>query len=389
MRYIWLLSLILLACGLCNGCSSEPSDDVADEEAVANADGQQQGSRSEGAGPSSRESRSSAEVSQEVEGSPETVFAVLTERVLARPNRAFANCDELLETYKAWGQAVVEGEIDLAEDIEAEESTIVLSIGAGEVSLTGTNLQVSGVDEAEYVKSVGEDLFLLLHGRLDIFRVRAQNMPERIASLVLFPGVRNENYFGFGELLVDGERAIVFYNTVRSPERNGGASLVRDTQIFEIDIGEPSKPTVLRVLSLPNSTVQAVRSVNGQVRALFSYSKLPLREGFEGTNLEAWHPTYKMVDPVQGIESNGLVVPCENAHLGLGDVDGPSFAYVLTIDVSEGLRDWDAFMLWAHVKGFYFSEVSLYLLTFDHAGTEIHRIVFPVQGAAGVHGKYR
>ena len=72
------------------------------------------------------------------------------------------------------------------------------------------------------VKSVGEDLFLLLHGRLDIFRVRAQNMPERIASLVLFPGVRNENYFGFGELLVDGERAIVFYNTVRSPERNGG-----------------------------------------------------------------------------------------------------------------------------------------------------------------------
>ena len=298
----------------------------------------------------------------------------LAAEIGSRPQRAFQDCSELLEFYRAWGQAVARGEVDFSEVEETyEESVNVFSAGAGEMSSTGTNLRVSGVDEPDYIKRLGDYLYVLSPGRLHVLLVQGQLAPKQVAILDLPPGDFERRWIRDFDLLVLEDRAIVFYTTLGQPVQYHLNTYTRITRVFEIDIRRPSEPSIIQILQLPDTEYRGARLVDGRVRALFTTLKFPELNDIEDTTIEAWHPTYELLDSAQTIEHSGLAVPCRQVHLASGTSHGARSSYLMVFDPAGGIQHRHDVMLMANPMKISFSESSLYLLTTHQSGTEIHR----------------
>ena len=299
----------------------------------------------------------------------------LAAEIRSRPQRAFQDCSELLKFHKAWGQAVAMGEVDFAVEEESdEESAIVFSAGAGEMSSTGTNLRVSGVDEADYIKRLGDYLYVLSRGRLHVFLVQGQLAPKQVAILGLPLGWGAERrWLTDLDLLVLEDRAIVFYTILGERLRYHPNTDTPTTRVYEIDISRPSEPSIVQILRLPDTEYRAARLVDGVVRALFTTLKVPERTDVEDSTIEDWHPIYQLLDAAQAVEHSGLAVPCRQVHLDSGTSHGPRSSYLLVFDPADGIQHRHAAMLMANPMTISFSESPLFLLTRHQSGTEIHR----------------
>lgn len=308
-----------------------------------------------------------------------SIWVELAAEIRARPRRTFQDCDELLEFHKAWGHAVVRGEVEPVAE-EAEESALVSSAGAGELSPAGTNLRVAGVDESDYVKGLGDYLYVVAPGHLEVFSVRGQLAPERIATLDLPAGGTGRRWWWNVELLVLEDRAFVFSTSFGEPARHHLNSYTPITRVYEIDVSEPPAPEIAEILHLPDTEYVGARLVGARVHALFTTLKFPDRDDIEASAIEAWHPTYELLDSAQTKVHSGLAVSCPDVHLGSASSRGMTSSYLLAFDAAVGIGSWQGALLLAKPRTMFFSESSVYLLTRHESGAELHRFDLSANG---------
>ncbi len=240
--------------------------------------------------------------------------------------RAAASCDALLAKYVERGQELVgpwgwdggggvvylDGVLSDVGSSEVAPPGAQSRMRAATSSATGTNVQESGVDEPDVVKTDGALLVRLDDDELSAWDVTGRD-PVRLGTVGL-PDIEQ------GQMLLVGDRAVVI--------GRGGDTRRPETEVVVVDLADPADPTVLARSSLDARLVEA-RQHGGTVR-LVTASGLPdldfvepgdrrsstsaLRENrelLEGTDLDDWLP--------HGPDG-GLLLPCD--AVGVPEADG-------------------------------------------------------------------
>ena len=284
------------------------------------------------------------------------------------------------------------------EEEQAEES--------GERSDTGTNIQVSGVDEPDVIKTDGEHLYVLDSDRLSIIAIDDDGIELRSTLWFDTPGMLHT--LGEQQLLLAGDTLLALrtvdinYNewevrwftqsrwtffewwgrwrwealfANRQPDRNL-------TQLVEIDISDPGQPWIRRTLDLDGDLLGA-RLVDGSARIL-------LRSIHERVDPDTMAPYYVLYEyeSAAAYETRGRI---ERAGQPLHDFDdiftsgraevfADALVTLLTFDLSEGgarLGQWGAVAVltegaettvYASVNSLYVAQRESY-----YGPTHIHR----------------
>ncbi len=364
----------------------------------------------------------------------------------AAPIRSFASCSDLLEYYRQqalqyddvygyatseedeWTEEEVEEEAmeeaEVMEDdamsvtVERQESSASSApADGGEVSETGTNVQVRGVDESDIVKTDGQRVYVLHRNALEIANI-VEGGPVEFVGQISF-----DDHSWRQELLISGGKALV----VRQLEDRespapfdlpaGAAELLNDrdlawieevmeqrrvwratTQVLELDISEASAPQMLRTLTL-DGTFASARLVDGNARVIFHhYSYRPrlseldwLGERYDqdfraqiiaDAQLSTWHPLYGLEDftvssmSISGRFDQGYAVACDRTHA----TERPwraEMSYLLTFDLAaaSGISEWGSAAVMADSATVYATTDALYLAAPDQrwSNTDIHR----------------
>lgn len=151
-----------------------------------------------------------------------------------------------------------------------------VGIGRGSVrsakSMSRTNTQVAGVDEADIVKTDGRYVYLAMNGALRI--VEAMN-PRVVSTTELSGSVR--------ELFVHGDRAVVYTSDGAAAKRctygydcqfaGDGSS----TRILVFDIADRSRPKLVRRLGL-SGALMASRRIGNAVHTVVADGDSPMPE---------------------------------------------------------------------------------------------------------------
>ena len=289
------------------------------------------------------------------------------------------SCDDLLAAYVDRGLAVVgpygweppyqvylDGPIPLASDVVRGTRSPGFGAARPQVvpqgsSATGTNVQETGVDEPDTVKTGGGLLVRLRGTELQVFDVSGGAVRRR-AELVL-PGLEE------GELLLSGGTVVALGADARSPrdETTGGRT---GTRIYTVSLADPDAPEVAEQVTYDSSLLSA-RQHGGVVRLVLS-AGLPdldfIRPGRKVSRAEAlrtnrrlvarstledWLPTYDAgTGTTDLLACDDVAVPPE--ELGLDTVS------VVGFDVSSPGSP-EAIGLAGEVDLAYESEDDLYL----------------------------
>jgi hypothetical protein len=105
-------------------------------------------------------------------------------------------------------------------------------------SATGTNVQETGVDEPDVVKTDGSLLVRVDGSTLTTYDVTG-GTPRRLGSLTL-PGIDRDNGDGGAELLLVGDRAVVLNTDRQYFDNNDLRTIVRT-----VDLADPASPAVV------------------------------------------------------------------------------------------------------------------------------------------------
>jgi uncharacterized secreted protein with C-terminal beta-propeller domain len=266
--------------------------------------------------------------------------------------------------------------------------------GASTPEFSTTNVQETGIDEPDVVKTDGRHVYVAADRTLRVIDVTG-DAPRLVGSLQLGAGYAHQ-------LLMRGTRALVL-STVSAPiaiddapapqPETAKAAIVASpgratTLLTEVDLTDPAAPKVARTMTLDGDYVDA-RMVGGTARVVVSstpssagavsLTDAPLRTFVPATTIRSQlsHRTFR-----RG------VVPCDDirrpdAFSGLG------LLTVLTVDLDKGLYNVDRDAVMAGAQAVYGSDKSLYVASqryvrglddaSDGAGasgslrTEIHR----------------
>ena len=258
---------------------------------------------------------------------------------------------------------------------------------AGEADTSGvdfstTNVQEEGVDEPDIVKSNGSTLFVVRGDRLFAVDVRGAK-PKPAGTLQLPAGASYE-------LLLHGERLLVLARAglVAVDVQPGGvaASTVpayrQQTNLIEVDVGDPSAPRIVRSLALDADYVSA--RLVGNVARIVTVSGMPQALPFvtpaestpaataaalarnravvKTSRLGSWIPSYRVKGRRGETLARRPLVQCRNVrhpavYSGLG------LLTVLTVDLRKGLAPIDSDSIVADGRTVYASQDSLYVAT--------------------------
>lgn len=314
---------------------------------------------------------------------------------------AAASCDELLDHYvdraldlvgpygwNTYYPMALEDGINLRNGALAESSTADMAKAYGaapapvsqrsENGESGTNVQESGVDEPDVVKTDGELLVRIDEGELTTYDVTGA-ATEQLAALDL-------GDFEDGEILLVGDRVIALGNDGTrerdSYDYDGQTSPM--TRVLTIDLADPAAPEVVDTMDFDSSLVTA--RLHGDTVRLVTAAGLPALDfvepgrgngpdGGEQTALEAnrdlvrettisdWLPT----GSVDGGTDERLA-ECEDVALPTDDL-GLDTMSVVGFDAADPTT-WDVTALAADAGLAYASADHLYLATsgFDSWG---------------------
>lgn len=213
----------------------------------------------------------------------------------------------------------------------------------------GTNLQEEGVDEPDLLKTDGERLLTLAGDKLWALEL-SEGLPALVGSITL--------PHGGGQLLVDGDRALVLATSYEPTAMRDPAELRRilptdvTTHLTLLDVSDPAAMVIAGTAELQGTLVDA-RAVDGMVRVVTSSSPPQLdvvypanaqsegtaeranREVIEGTDAEDWLPRYAVRDAGGEVVEQGPLVDCASVQAppepgGLGMVN------VVSIDLRAG-----------------------------------------------------
>ncbi|MET0604573.1 MAG: beta-propeller domain-containing protein, partial [Baekduia sp.] len=263
--------------------------------------------------------------------------------------------------------------------------------GSSTPEFSTTNVQESGIDEPDVVKTDGRYVYVAANRTLRVIDVRG-DAPRQVGALTLGDGSAHQ-------LLIRGTRALVL-STVSAPiasdvepaPRPGTATTSiapvpgRSTVLLtEVDLTEPTAPKVARTMTLDGDYVDA-RMVDGTVRVVVSST--PMTAGdvpLTGAPLRTFVPATTIRSRISHRTFRRGVVPCDDvrrpdAFSGLG------LLTVLTVDLNKGLYNVDRDAVMAGAQTVYGSDKGLYVASqryvrgLDDASdvpgtlrTEIHR----------------
>jgi len=319
----------------------------------------------------------------------------------------FDSCDALLDHFQAeakervgpygldgnGGWRVFPEALAFTDDMAVEHATTEASAtapalaGEGEnggfvegTDYSGTNVQVTGVDEPDIIKTDGTRIITIVDGKISYVDVTTEQ-PLVLGTLQLSDGWNHT-------LFVVDETAFVFSSG------GGGIALPTDvvaaassfypgypgnsSMIFEVDISDPANMKVTRTLTVEGRYLSA-RLIDGTVRMVISSypTDLPFvypsneaseeialeanRKVIDLTTLEDWLPEYTLVES-DGSNTTGLLVACDRTHRPT-EFAGFETLSVLTFSAGSGLDAGDAAAVIAGGETVYASTESIYVAT--------------------------
>lgn len=242
---------------------------------------------------------------------------------------------------------------------------------------SGTNVQESGVDEPDHVKTDGERLLVLDHEELHVLDVTGST-PQRVGDVAL--PQRGD------ELLLAGDRALVIsraHEPVRPmPESRPGSEPHGIpgpvTTLTLVDLA--GEPEVAETLQFDGGYVSA-RLVDGEAHIVTRTEPVGLdfstpegsglraeREATErneqiirDSEIDNWLP-YVVHQPRGGESTEGLLLDCEQVHRP-DDFSGLGLAAVVTIEIEDGLQPAGASAVVGAGDTVYASQDNLYVAT--------------------------
>jgi len=253
------------------------------------------------------------------------------------------------------------------------------------VDFSGTNVQEAGIDEPDLVKTDGVRIVVVEGDGLHVIDPSGDS-PTPVGRLAL------TGHWG-GELLLSGDRAWVLADTDAYYEE-GSVPMVPAvarilppgrwrplTSIIEVDLSDPTTPTVVGTLTVEGRYVSA-RVVNGAARVVVSSAPddLPFvmpqtpaaedraervnRQVVAETTVEDWVPSF-VFEAGDGSLVNGRLVDCDRVSHPVAFA-GFSTLSVLTVDLTSPLRAPDATAVLADGETVYAGHQNLYVATTEY-----------------------
>ena len=270
---------------------------------------------------------------------------------------------------------------DMGDDMDGEAAPAsdapTDSGGAAGAEYSTTNVQVTGVDEPDIVKTDGRRILTLSKGVLSVVDVTGAT-PE-VLGHVLLNDVRN------GELLLRGDRALAIRNHTGGlrPYEEADEQAGQSSEIVAIDEvlldGVPRRGRSMRVEGRyvsSRSTGSTARIVinsfpgdPGFVRPLDpvdpSLATKTNRRIIESTTLADWLPDYTLVGSDGSVLAQETrLLDCDRVHVP-EEFAGFAAASVLTIDLAEPLAPDNSAATFAVAETVYASLQNLYVATSD------------------------
>ena len=260
--------------------------------------------------------------------------------------------------------------------LAAEDSAARLAAPA----FSGTNVQVSGVDEPDIVKTDGERIVALAEGMLVVVDVTGPH-PEVVSRLRL-GNLSVQNIF------LSGDTVLLFGSAwggpVPMPLVEGDAEIAPifqtpTMQIIEVDISGDAK--IVRTMTVDGQFVSG-RMVGDSVRLVLSSSPVGFKWSFpEGSGLlaerkaieenreiirnsspENWIPYYLVTDADGDVIDEDVLFDCDRAAHP-EEFSGLNMLSVVTIDIGAGLSVTDSTGVLANGDTIYASADNLYVAT--------------------------
>jgi uncharacterized secreted protein with C-terminal beta-propeller domain len=311
------------------------------------------------------------------------VFAATASAQSARTGRlvAFKSCPDLVNYAKANATRFV-GPYGLGGSVAIKKSGApgaVTPMAAADslqegVDYSGTNVQETGVDEPDLVKTNGNTLFTITGNQLEAVDVSGK-APRLLDTLKL------GNTWSSSDLLLSGNHLLVHgrggYWIEPLPAMAARMILPQPSSsvLTEIDISDPSSLKIVKTLTLDGSYI-AARQVGTTVRVVSSQS-LPVevpwvtpsptvtqdaataqnKAALASSRVKAWLPTYRL-----GKQPARPLVQCRDVRrppifAGLGMLT------VTTIDLAKGLEPLNSTGVMTDGRIVYASPTSLYVAT--------------------------
>ncbi|MPZ88452.1 MAG: benzoate transporter [Nitriliruptorales bacterium] len=264
---------------------------------------------------------------------------------------------------------------------EAPAGTAEQAVGPGE---TGTNVQESGVDEPDIVKTDGSLALAVARGDLQVVDLTGAQ-PELVGSLPL-PGGWDQ------ELLIDGDRALVLTRTdafrplpmrgglrdLPAPPSGGGGPT---STVSLVDLSDPAEPRIESTLTL-DGDYRSARMVEGVARIVIHSPPAGLaftapetgglraereaternREVIRSSAVEDWLPWSVVEDGDGRAVSEGPLLDCERVRHPQ-EFAGLATLSVLTVDPDGPLEPGEAAGVVADGETVYASTDRLYVAT--------------------------
>lgn len=264
----------------------------------------------------------------------------------------------------------VDGPLAVAEDTTADfdtaEAAPSLAQGGDDggaeltegVDFSGTNVQETGVDEADVVKTDGERVYIVASGELVIVDVETRAV---VGTVAVPQGDR-------AELFLDGDDLLVVNQGWYGDDTGGGIDVDAEfssdivgpypgsnrTTITRIEV-DGNTPRILETLAAEGDYISA-RAVDGTARVIirsnpqynfpFVYpqgeagedrAEQVNRDAILDSELSDWLPAYTLLDANGSQTGDGLLVPCEQVHAP-SEFAGFGVLSVLTVDVDGAIN---------------------------------------------------
>jgi len=252
------------------------------------------------------------------------------------------------------------------------------------VDFSGTNIQETGVDEADIVKTDGERIYIVANGELVIVDVGTRavvgtvKVPQGDRAQLFIDGdnvlLINQGWYE-GDFGVSEDADAEFASDIAGPYGYGGSR----TTITRITI-DGNTPRIIETLAAEGDYVSA-RAVDGIARIVVRSNpqyNFPFvfpqsesgEERAEASNREAlleselsdWLPSYTLLDSNGSQTGDGLLVPCDQVHAPT-EFAGFGVLSVLTIDVDGDINPGNTSSVLAPGEVVYASTDSVYVAT--------------------------
>ncbi|MDX6726940.1 MAG: hypothetical protein QOK49_1745 [Baekduia sp.] len=274
-------------------------------------------------------------------------------------------------------------------------------------AFSGTNVQETGIDEPDIVKTDGRSVLVLAGDQLRVIDVTGA-APVGVGTLALEPGAAHQ-------LLLRGDRALILSSTYDvasvdvSPAGGGPVGVAAPriapapvtagptTVLTEVDLTDRAAPKVARTMTLDGRYVDA-RMTGSTVRVVVDSTPAPTVQPLQRAPLRAFVPATTIRSRISHRTFRRGVVGCTDVRHP-DAFSGLDLLTVLTVDLDRGLYDVDRDAIMAGAQTVYASDKSLYVAsqryvrglqdTGDVPGsmrTEIHRFDASTAGATTYAG---